>query len=149
MRPTKRTLEQAARKAAQRARNRWPVRSYVHGPGVSLGVVDPGANLTPAVRLTLRRAAQRRSGGNKDSTVSVSPRARSPGKPGHHRRWHTHRVAVHVERDRESQTIATALEIQAGSTAQMRAEGAPSRSRSSADIEIVARDTTTEYATYG
>jgi len=51
----------------------------------------------------------------------------------------------------ESQTIATALEIQAGSAAQMRAKGALVSITPSADIEITSLATPRppQYATYG
>ena len=93
--------EQAARKAAQQAQIAAGTIA-VHGPGVSLSVVDPGAQPDPhAVRHDARRAAQRRSGGNRTQRCpSLHALCVHRASRGHHRRWHTHRVAVHVERDR-------------------------------------------------
>ena len=144
--------EQAARKAAQQAQIAAGTIA-VHGPGVSLSVVDPGANLTPTqfvmtlgelrnagaeaielngVRLSTRSAFTGQAGGIiVDGTPIASP--------------YTWNVIG------ESQTIATALEIQAGSAAQMRAKGALVSITPSADIEITSLATPRppQYATYG
>ena len=144
--------EQAARKAAQQAQIAAGTIA-VHGPGVSLSIVDPGANLTPTqfvmtlgelrnagaeaielngVRLSTRSAFTGQAGGIiVDGTPIASP--------------YTWNVIG------ESQTIATALEIQAGSAAQMRAKGALVSITPSADIEITSLATPRppQYATYG
>ena len=117
--------EQASAKAALQAQIAAGTVA-VQGPGVSVSVLDPGANLSPTqfvmtlgelrnagaeaidlngVRLTTRSAFTGQAGSIVvDGTPIASP--------------YTWTVIG------ESQTIATALEIQAGSASQMRAKGA-------------------------
>ena len=117
--------EQASAKAALQAQIAAGTVA-VQGPGVSVSVLDPGANLSPTqfvmtlgelrnagaeaidlngVRLTTRSAFTGQAGAIVvDGTPIASP--------------YTWTVIG------ESQTIATALEIQAGSASQMRAKGA-------------------------
>ena len=117
--------EQASAKAALQAQIAAGTVA-VQGPGVSVPVLDPGANLSPTqfvmtlgelrnagaeaidlngVRLTTRSAFTGQAGSIVvDGTPIASP--------------YTWTVIG------ESQTIATALEIQAGSASQMRAKGA-------------------------
>lgn len=143
--------EQASRKAAlqaQIAAGTIPV----HGPGVSVSVADPGANLTPT-QFVITLGELRNAGAEaiELNGVRLSTRSAFTGQAG----------AINVDGTAisspytwnvigESQTIATALDIQAGSAAQMRAKGAVVSITPSKDIEIrsVATPRAPQYATY-
>ena len=143
--------EQASAKAALQAQSAAGTVA-VQGPGVSVSVLDPGANLSPTqfvmtlgelrnagaeaidlngVRLTTRSAFTGQAGAIVvDGTPIASP--------------YTWTVIG------ESQTIATALEIQAGSASQMRAKGATDTIKPTAHVTIdsLASPRPHQYATY-
>ena len=142
---------QAARKAEVQAQIGAGTVA-VHGPGVTMTVVDAASNLTPTqfvmtlgelrnagaeaielngLRLTTRSSFTGQAGALVvDGTPVSSP--------------YTWKVIG------ESQTIATALDIQAGSAAQMRAKGASVAIVPSADITIdsIATPRQPQFATY-
>ena len=143
--------EQATRKAETQAQIAAGTVA-VHGPGVTVAVADPGANLTPTqfvmtlgelrnagaeaidlngVRLTMRSAFTGQAGGIiVDGTPIAAP--------------YTWTIIG------ESQTISTALEIQAGSASQMRAKGAvvTITPTDSVTIHSLATPRPAQYATY-
>ena len=124
----------------------------VQGPGVTISVADPGASLSPTqfvmtlgelrnagaeaidlngVRLTMRSAFTGQAGGIiVDGTPITAP--------------YTWTIIG------ESQTISTALEIQAGSASQMRAKGAvvTITPTDSVTIHSLATPRPAQYATY-
>lgn len=143
--------EQASAKAALQAQIAAGTVA-VHGPGVSVTVVDPGSNLSPTqfvmtlgelrnagaeaidlngVRLTTRSAFTGQAGAIVVDGIPIS----AP---------YTWTVIG------DSQTISTALEIQAGSASQMRAKGATVTISQTDDVTIdsLATPRPAQYATY-
>lgn len=143
--------EQAARKAetqAQIAAGTVPV----HGPGVTVSVVDAGENLT-STQFVMTLGELRNAGAEaiELNGIRLSTRSSFTGQAGSMTvdgipiaSPYTWKVIG------ESQTIATALEIQAGSAAQMRAKGASVAITPSADmtIESIATPRPPQFATY-
>lgn len=143
--------EQAARKAetqAQIAAGTVPV----HGHGVTVSVVDTGANLT-STQFVMTLGELRNAGAEaiELNGIRLSTRSSFTGQAG----------AIAVDGTPiaspytwkvigESQTIATALDIQAGSAAQMRAKGANVAITPSTDITIesIATPRPPQFATY-
>ena len=143
--------EQASAKAALQAQIAAGTVA-VQGPGVTISVADPGASLSPTqfvmtlgelrnagaeaidlngVRLTMRSAFTGQAGGIiVDGTPIAAP--------------YTWTIIG------DSQTIATALEIQAGSASQMRAKGAvvTITPTDSVTIHSLATPRPAQYATY-
>lgn len=144
--------EQATRKAetqAQIAAGTAPV----HGPGVTVGVADPGTNLTPT-QFVMTLGELRNAGAEaiELNGVRLSTRSAFTGQAG----------AIIVDGTPilspytwkvigEGQTIATALDIQAGSAAQMRAKGATVTITQADDLSItsIAAPKPPQFATYG
>ena len=143
--------EQAARKAetqAQIAAGTVPV----HGPGVTVSVIDVGANLT-STQFVMTLGELRNAGAEaiELNGIRLSTRSSFTGQVGSIvvdgipiASPYTWKVIG------ESQTIATALEIQAGSAAQMRAKGASVAITPLTDmtIESIATPRPPQLATY-
>ena len=143
--------EQAARKAetqAQIAAGTVPVR----GPGVTVSVVDAGANLA-STQFVVTLGELRNAGAEaiELNGIRLSTRSSFTGQAGS--------IAVDGvpisspytwKVIGEPQTIATALDIQAGSAAQMRAKGANVAITPSTDITIesIATPRPPQFATY-
>ena len=143
--------EQAARKAetqAQIAAGTVPV----HGPGVTVSVVDAGANLS-STQFVMTLGELRNAGAEaiELNGIRLSTRSSFTGQAGS--------IAVDGvpisspytwKVIGEPQTIATALDIQAGSAAQMRAKGANVAITPSTDITIesIATPRPPQFATY-
>ena len=143
--------EQAARKAetqAQIAAGTVPV----HGPGVTVSVVDAGSNLS-STQFVMTLGELRNAGAEaiELNGIRLSTRSSFTGQA----------VSIVVDGGPisspytwmvigESQTIATALDIQAGSAAQMRAKGATVAITPSSDITIesIATPRQPQFATY-
>ena len=108
--------EQASAKAALQAQIAAGTVA-VQGPGVSVSVLDPGANLSPT-QFVMTLGELRNAGAEAIDLngVRLTTRSAFTGQAG--ASPYTWTVIG------ESQTIATALEIQAGSASQMRAKGA-------------------------
>lgn len=124
----------------------------VHGPGVTVSVVDPGANLSPT-QFVMTLGELRNAGAEAIDLngVRLTTRSAFTGQAG----------AVVVDGTPisspytwsiigQSQTIATALEIQAGSAAQMRAKGAAVTITPTGDVTIdsLATPRAPQYATF-
>ena len=144
--------EQATRKAETQAQIAAGTVA-VHGPGVTVAVADPGANLTPT-QFVMTLGELRNAGAEaiELNGVRLSTRAAFTGQAG----------AIVVDGTPitspytwkvigEAQTIATALDIQAGSAAQMRAKGAIVQITPSDDLSIasLASPKPPQFATYG
>ena len=144
--------EQATRKAETQAQIAAGTVA-VHGPGVTVAVADPGANLTPT-QFVMTLGELRNAGAEaiELNGVRLSTRAAFTGQAG----------AIVVDGTPitspytwkvigEAQTIATALDIQAGSAAQMRAKGAIVKITPSDDLSITSLATPKppQFATYG
>ena len=143
--------EQAARKAETQAQIAAGIVP-VHGPGVTVSVVDAGANLT-STQFVMTLGELRNAGAEaiELNGIRLSTRSSFTGQAGS--------IAVDgipIESPYtwkvigESQTIATALDIQAGSAAQMRAKGANVAITPTTDmtIESIASPRPPQFATY-
>ena len=144
--------EQATRKAQTQAQIAAGTVA-VHGPGVTVGVTDPGANLT-ATQFVQTLGELRNAGAEaiELNGVRLSTRSAFTGQAG----------AIVVDGTPiaspytwkvigDGQTIATALDIQAGSAAQMRAKGATVTITPVDDLSISSTATPKppQFATYG
>ena len=121
--------EQASAKAALQAQIAAGTVA-VHGPGVSVTVVDPGSNLSPT-QFVMTLGELRNAGAVVVDGIPIS----APDT------W----TVIG-----DSQTISTALEIQAGSASQMRAKGATVTISQTDDVTIdsLATPRPAQYATY-
>lgn len=143
--------EQAARKAetqAQIAAGTVPVR----GPGVTVSVVDAGENLT-STQFVMTLGELRNAGAEaiELNGIRLSTRSSFTGQAGSMMVDGIPIVSPYTWKViGESQTIATALDIQAGSAAQMRAKGAIVAITPSTDmtIESIATPRPPQFATY-
>lgn len=143
--------EQASAKAALQAQIAAGTVA-VHGPGVSVSVVDPGSNLSPT-QFVMTLGELRNAGAEAIDLngVRLTTRSAFTGQAG----------AIVVDGTPisapytwtvigDSQTISTALEIQAGSASQMRAKGATVTISQTEDVTIdsLATPRPAQYATY-
>lgn len=143
--------EQAARKAqiqAQIGAGTVPV----HGPGVTVGVVDSASNLTPT-QFVMTLGELRNAGAEaiELNGLRLSTRSSFTGQAGEIIADGTPISSPYTWKAiGDAQTIATALDIQAGSAAQMRAKGAGVTITPGEDIAItsVATPRAPHYATY-
>ena len=144
--------EQATRKAQTQAQIAAGTVA-VHGPGVTVGVTDPSANLTPTQFVqTLGELRNAGAEAIELNGVRLSTRSAFTGQAGSIVVDGTPISAPYTWKViGEGQTIATALDIQAGSAAQMRAKGATVTITPVNDLSIssIATPKPPQFATYG
>ena len=144
--------EQATRKAQTQAQIAAGTVA-VHGPGVTVGVTDPGANLTPTQFVqTLGELRNAGAEAIELNGVRLSTRSAFTGQAGSIVVDGTPISSPYTWKViGEGQTIATALDIQAGSAAQMRAKGATVTITPVDDLSIssIATPKPPQFATYG
>ena len=144
--------EQATRKAQTQAQIAAGTVA-VHGPGVTVGVTDPSANLTPTQFVqTLGELRNAGAEAIELNGVRLSTRSAFTGQAGSIVVDGTPISSPYTWKViGEGQTIATALDIQAGSAAQMRAKGATVTITPVNDLSIssIATPKPPQFATYG